>query len=246
MVTYSPDSTSTAAPNGVPIHAIVPCAGSGSRAGATLPKQYVQLDGRPVVAHTLAALGAVSRIDRVLVVVAADDDAFEQVVGAVTASHVTVARVGGATRAASVAAGIVELARLGARPDHWVLVHDAARCLVRVEWIDALIDACNGDPVGGLLALPVADTLKRESHGRAAATIPREGVWQAQTPQMFRLGILARGLADVGAGATDESSAVEALGLAPRLVPGSAENWKLTHAADFAVAEAILKRRRGA
>ncbi len=246
MATPSPHSSIPVPATVAPIHAIVPCAGSGSRAGATLPKQYVQLDGRPVVAHTLAALGAVSRLARLLVVVAKDDDAFEQHVGAVTASHVAVARVGGATRAASVAAGIVELSRLGARPDDWVLVHDAARCLVRVEWIDALIDACGADPVGGLLAMPVADTLKRESHGRSVATIPREGVWQAQTPQMFRLGILARGLADAGAGATDESSAVEALGLSPRLVPGSAENWKLTHAADFAIAEAILKRRRGA
>jgi 2-C-methyl-D-erythritol 4-phosphate cytidylyltransferase len=125
-----------------------------------------------------------------------------------------------------------------------VLVHDAARCLVRAEWIDALIDACRGDEVGGLLAVPTSDTLKREAHGRVAETLPRTGIWQAQTPQMFRLAVLVDALARAGAAATDEASAVEAIGLSPRLVPGSTENLKITWQSDIALAEAILTARR--
>ena len=121
-----------------------------------------------------------------------------------------------------------------------MLVHDAARCLLRAAWVDALIDACAGDAVGGLLALPVADTLKAERGGRVHATIDRREIWQAQTPQMFRLGLLREALAKAGAQVTDEASAVEALGLAPRLVRGQLENFKLTFAADFALAERLL------
>ena len=131
---------------------------------------------------------------------------------------------------------------LGAAPNDWVLVHDAARCLVRAEWIDALIDARGEDGIGGLLALPVADTLKRAEDGRAVATLARDDVWQAQTPQMFRFGVLADALARMPQ-ATDEASAIEAIGLRPRLVAGSAENIKVTHPDDFAIAEALLARR---
>jgi 2-C-methyl-D-erythritol 4-phosphate cytidylyltransferase len=160
---------------------------------------------------------------------------------------VTVARCGGATRAASVAAGLAELARLGARPDDWVLVHDAARCLVRAESIDALIDACLDDPVGGLLAVRAADTLKEAgAEDRVTATLPRERVWHAQTPQMFRLGVLADALARAGDRATDEAAAIEAIGLQPKLVSGSPANIKVTHAEDFVVAAALLGARRGA
>jgi uncharacterized glyoxalase superfamily protein PhnB len=122
-----------------------------------------------------------------------------------------------------------------------VLVHDAARCLLRAEWVERLIDACAGDAVGGLLALPLADTLKAEADGRAQATIDRRAKWAAQTPQMFRLGLLARALAAAGAQVTDEAGAVEALGLAPRLVPGEFENFKVTYPADFALAERLLR-----
>jgi 2-C-methyl-D-erythritol 4-phosphate cytidylyltransferase len=115
--------------------------------------------------------------------------------------------------------------------------------LVRPEWIDTLIDACLADPVGGLLALPVADTLKDERDGRVAGTLDRRGKWQAQTPQMFRLGLLSDALAAAGAEVTDEASAVEASGHAPRLVPGALENFKLTWPADFALAERLLRTR---
>jgi 2-C-methyl-D-erythritol 4-phosphate cytidylyltransferase len=131
----------------------------------------------------------------------------------------------------------------GAREGDWVLVHDAARCLLRPSWVDRLIDACRCDEVGGLLALPVADTLKAAQGERVMATLDRGGKWLAQTPQMFRLGLLQRALAQAGAAVTDESSAVEALGLAPRLVPGEMENLKLTWPADFALAARLLETR---
>jgi 2-C-methyl-D-erythritol 4-phosphate cytidylyltransferase len=226
--------------------ALVPCAGSGSRAGAGLAKQYVPVDGAPMVSHTLAALAGVARIGFVIVALAPGDEEFGRRVALPASDRFAAVHCGGATRAATVAAGLAELARRGARAGDWVLVHDAARCLVRAEWIDALIDACLGDAVGGLLAVPVADTLKREAGGRVAATVDRAALWQAQTPQMFRLGALADALARAGPAATDEAGTIEATGAAPLLVAGSAENLKVTQAGDFALAEAILRGRRSA
>ncbi len=227
----------------VRLHALVPCAGSGVRAGSAGAKQYVEIAGRPLVAHTLAALAGVSRLSHILVVLAPDDTRFATLRDIPRDPRLSVARCGGATRAASVANGLSELIRLGAEPTDWVLVHDAARCLVRAGSIDTLIDACLDDPVGGLLAVRAADTLKEASGGRVAATLSRERIWQAQTPQMFRLGMLGEALARAG-DVTDESSAIEALGLAPRLVEGSPENIKVTHPSDFAIAAALLEGAR--
>jgi 2-C-methyl-D-erythritol 4-phosphate cytidylyltransferase len=225
--------------------ALVPCAGSGARARTAVAKQYTRIAGRTVVAHTLAALTSVARLADTLVVLAADDTDFA------AAAPDFVGRCepcGGATRAASVAAGLRALARHGARTGDWVLVHDAARCLVLPASIDRLIDACIGDEVGGLLALPLADTLKEaDAQGRVRTTIDRSGKWVAQTPQMFRLGLLTEALDHAGrAGGevTDESSAVEALGYAPKLVPGDADNFKLTWPEDFARAERVLAARK--
>lgn len=222
------------------LYALVPCAGVGERAGADGPKQYATLAGSSLVSHTLRALAQVSRLQRTLVVLSPHDQAFE--------SHAPdftgwVARVGGASRAESVAKGLDELARRGVQAHDWVLVHDAARCLLRAEWVDALIDACIDDDVGGLLALPLADTLKQESHGRVAATVDRAHKWQAQTPQMFRLGDLQLALASADTIVTDEASAIEATGQAPKLVPGSIENFKVTYPSDFALAERLLRTR---
>ena len=222
------------------LYALVPCAGVGERAGVAGPKQYAALAGQSVVAHALAALAQVARLHATLVVVSPDDDRFER---QVPTFRGWVSRRGGATRAQTVANGLDELAVRGARSHDWVLVHDAARCLVRAEWVDALIDACLPDPVGGLLALPLADTLKSERDGRVAATIDRRAKWQAQTPQMFRIGMLREALASAGAGVTDEASAIEALGHAPLLVPGSIENLKITYPADFDLAERLLRTR---
>ena len=220
--------------------ALVPCAGIGLRAGAGGPKQYAPLAGRAVVAHTLAALVAVPALAATLVVLAGDDDQFERHAPGFAG---WVVRCGGATRAATVAAGLDALRARGASDDDWVLVHDAARCLLRPAWVQRLIASCLTDEVGGLLALPLADTLKAEFEGRVAATLPRAGTWAAQTPQMFRLGLLQRALAAAGDAVTDESSAIEALGLAPRLVPGEAENFTLTWPGDFALAARLLATR---
>lgn len=220
--------------------ALIPCAGTGTRAGAAGPKQYQPVAGQPMVLHTLAAFAAVPQLRRTLVVVAPGDRFLQP---APTAAWV-VADAGGATRAATVANGLAVLRSLGASDDDWVLVHDAARCLVTPAQITQLIDACAQDTVGGLLALKLPDTLKQEQAGRVAATLERSDKWLAQTPQMFRLGLLQRALQAAGDAVTDESSAIEALGLAPRLVAGSAQNFKVTYPEDFALAEAVLQARK--
>ena len=223
------------------LYALVPCAGVGTRAGAGGPKQYAMVDGKPMVAHTLQALSRVPRLVATLVVLSPDDAQFEQSVPGFEGERQWLARCGGDTRAQTVANGLDDLVARGAQPHDWVLVHDAARCLLRPAWVDRLIDGCIDDEVGGLLALPVADTLKQEADGRVAATVPRDGRWAAQTPQMFRLGLLRPALAHAGDAVTDESSAIEALGHAPRLVRGEAENFKLTYPGDFALAERLLR-----
>ena len=230
------------------LYALVPCAGTGERAAAGKPKQYVELAGRSVVAHTLEALVGVSSLSGVLVVLAPEDAGFEAAVPGFEGAGRWVARCGASTRAGSVRAGLQALREQGVQPQDWVLVHDAARCLLEPAWVERLIDACAGDPVGGLLALPVADTLKQAQEEpsqaqRVQATVPRAGKWLAQTPQMFRLGLLERALADEAQTFTDESSAVEALGLSPRLVAGNLENLKVTFPADFELAARLLATR---
>ena len=227
------------------LYALVPCAGVGARAGTTGPKQYEALAGGTVVGHTLAALSQVARVHQVLVVLSPGDRTFETLLPRFDG---WVAPCGGATRADTVAAGLGELLARGAVPEDWVLVHDAARCLVRAEWINALIDACLDDATGGLLALPVADTMKRaatdaDGSSRVCDTVDRAGLWQAQTPQMFRIGPLRQALAHAGADVTDEASAIEAGGGRPRLVRGHLENLKLTYPSDFALAERLLRSR---
>lgn len=222
------------------LYALVPCAGVGERAGAGGPKQYADVAGRPMVQHTLDALAKVPRLTKTLVVLSPEDRQFDQHVPQASA---WVARVGGASRAMTVANGLAHLRERGASANDWVLVHDAARCLVQPAWIDALIDACVNDAVGGLLALPLADTLKAETAGRVSATVDRARKWAAQTPQMFRIGLLQEALAHAGDAVTDEASAIEALGHAPLLVPCSMENFKITWPADFALAERLLRTR---
>lgn len=232
-------------------YALVPCAGVGERAGAGGPKQYHPVAGQALVAHTLAALKAVARIEATLVVLSPGDTAFERHAPGFEGERGWVARCGGASRAESVSNGLNELVVRGAQPHDWVLVHDAARCLLRPEWVDRLIDACEDDEVGGLLALPLADTLKAASVGqggeaRVESTVDRAAKWAAQTPQMFRLGLLRPALVgalndpDQAARITDESSAIEALGHRPRLVPGDFENFKVTWPGDFALAARLL------
>lgn len=208
--------------------------------GAEVPKQYLDLAGRSLLERTAAVLAAVEQVAQVLVVTAPDD---ARVATLSFDSKVRCVAVGGATRAASVRAG---LDALQANDDDWVLVHDAARaCLTRDE-VDHLIDVLRDDPVGGLLAVPVADTLKlADDAGRVLRTVSRERMWRAATPQMFRVGLLRSALDAPGmlARATDEASAVEALGHAPLLVEGRASNIKITTPDDLALARAILAGR---
>jgi 2-C-methyl-D-erythritol 4-phosphate cytidylyltransferase len=223
--------------------ALVPCAGVGTRSGLQGPKQYHALAGQSVVARTLATLLGVPKLSATLVVLSPDDTAFEAAAPNFHGERAWVVRHGGATRADTVANGLAELVARGAQPHDWVLVHDAARCLLRAAWVERLIAACEDDEVGGLLALPLADTLKQEEAGRVARTVDRRGKWAAQTPQMFRLGLLRPALLQAGDSVTDEASAVELLGHAPKLVPGSPENLKLTYPEDFELAERWLRSR---
>jgi 2-C-methyl-D-erythritol 4-phosphate cytidylyltransferase len=192
-----------------------------------------------MVLHTLAAFAAVKRLAGVMVVVSTGDTFFDT-----ADAMVIVAACGGSTRAASVLNGLNALRDSGASPGDWVLVHDAARCLVTPEQIDRLIDACEGDAVGGLLALPLPDTLKHAAQGRVDGTLDRSDKWLAQTPQMFRIGALREALQRCGDAVTDESSAMEFMGLQPLLVEGSAQNFKVTYPQDFSLAQAVLQSRR--
>ncbi len=221
----------------------MPCAGVGERAGLGAPKQYAPIAGRALIAHTLDALMQVPRLQATLVVLAAGDAQFATHCPATDDRRVWVAHCGGATRAASVANGLAELQRRGASDDDWVLVHDAARCLLQPAWVERLIDACIADDVGGLLALPLSDTLKHADGERSRGTLPRTDKWAAQTPQMFRIGLLRRALAQAGGAVTDEASAVEALGLRPRLVRGEMENFKITWPQDLRLAQRLLRTR---
>jgi 2-C-methyl-D-erythritol 4-phosphate cytidylyltransferase len=191
-----------------------------------------------MVMHTLAAFAEVRRLSGVLLVVSEGDSFFDTV-----DSMVLVAACGGSTRAKSVFNGLLALQSLGADPMDWVLVHDAARCLITPLQIDNLIDACLGDPVGGLLALKLPDTLKQARGARVQTTVERSDKWLAQTPQMFRIAALTEALQRASDAVTDESSAMEAMGLSPLLVEGSAQNFKVTYPQDFLLAQAVLGSR---
>ena len=225
---------------------LIPCAGSGIRAGGQGPKQYQRIAGRPMVEYTLEVFRSLKGLfEGIALAVAPEDADVGIVLPRFPAAGEHLLRVGGATRAATVRNGLRALRQAGAGPHDWVLVHDAARCLVTPTQIEALIAACEHDAVGGLLAHRLADTLKVASpDGRVASTATRADKWLAQTPQMFRIGMLLDALERAGDAVTDEASAIESVGLAPLLVPGSGQNFKLTFPEDFALAEAILRSRR--
>lgn len=221
--------------------ALVPAAGVGARAltaqRSGLPKQYYPLAGQPMLRHSVLALLADPRVREVRVAVSAGD---AWVQAALAGLPRTVWRpCGGATRARTVANA---LADSGAADDDWILVHDAARPGLPPDALGRLIDACMADPVGGLLALPVRDTVKA-GPVRVTRTVDRDELWLAQTPQMFRAGLLRQALADAagrGVEVTDEASAIEAAGHAPLLVPGVMRNFKVTWPEDFALMEKWL------
>lgn len=223
--------------------ALIPAAGVGARMGASFPKQYLEVAGKPILRHVIDTFHAAPPIAHTFVVVSPEDGYIADLIRAddATASALTVVRNGGATRRESVLNGLQAL-RPHAEDHDWVLVHDAARPGLTVELIERLTAALADDPVGGLLALPVVDTLKRgTSEGRAEQTVSREGLWAAQTPQMFRYGLLQRALSLLdGAVVTDEAQAVERMGFQAKLVAGDITNFKVTYPQDIKLAELIL------
>jgi 2-C-methyl-D-erythritol 4-phosphate cytidylyltransferase len=224
---------------------IVPAAGSSRRMGDVFqPKQYLHLLGRTVLEWSLAPF--ISRIDcnGVIVVLARDDQLWRK--SPLSAHPKITTAIGGTERADSVSAGLVALAGRADDRD-WVLVHDAARPCLRAEDLDRLLRELQNDEVGGLLAAPVVDTLKRvDDAERVAETISRQAVWRALTPQMFRLGALRQALSaakERNLAVTDEAQAIEALGLRPRLIAGDPDNVKITLPEDLQRAERLLRSR---
>jgi 2-C-methyl-D-erythritol 4-phosphate cytidylyltransferase len=218
---------------------LIPAAGVGHRMGRGAPKQYLRLLGRTMLFHSANALLASGRIDTVFVVLAPGDQEFRQHGWSEFGDRIAPLYCGGETRHDSVLNGLVA-ASSTVQPDDWMLVHDAARpCLGQRELQRMLATLATHD-VGGILAVPVADTLKRaDAAGQIQATEAREHLWQAQTPQMFRHGLLLQALSRTRM-VTDEAGAVEALGLKPKLVQGSTTNLKVTYAEDLQLAEIIL------
>lgn len=222
--------------------ALIPAAGVGARVGANTPKQYLKLAGKPMLQYVLETFGNCNLIDHTYVVVNREDPHIDELMEKMSTlgGRITVIRNGGATRHASVLKGLQAITEIAA-PEDWVLVHDAARPGLTCSMITQLVTEIGDDQIGGLLALPVVDTLKRSGYDqRSEATVPRSGLWAAQTPQMFRLGLLRRALEQVDQ-VTDESSAIEAIGLHPKLVEGNPRNFKVTLPQDVALAELFLK-----
>ncbi len=218
-----------------PFWVVIPAAGVGTRMRADRPKQYLQLAGKTILEYTLECFLDHPRL-KSLVLCLAQADPFWPMLPYVADPRIHRAN-GGAERAASVLAGLVRLLELGALADDWVLVHDAARPNLARGDLDRLLAELADDPVGGLLAVPARDTLKRVGDdGRVAETVDRNMIWQAYTPQMFRFAALHQALADAlvaGVAITDEASALEWAGQAPRLIEGRADNLKITRPEDL-------------
>jgi 2-C-methyl-D-erythritol 4-phosphate cytidylyltransferase len=216
--------------------ALIPAAGVGARMAANGPKQYLHIGGKPMLRHTIDAFLSSALISHIYIVVSPDDG---QIDGVVPKDGVTVLRCGGATRMASIQNGLRRMGEVAGAQD-WVLVHDAARPGLNAALIEKLISTIGGDAVGGLLALPVVDTVKRA--GAAVSTVSRDGLWLAQTPQMFRYRLLVDALAAATDASviTDDASAIEAFGHSPKLVEGHPRNLKVTLPADIRIAEMYL------
>ena len=226
------------------ILALVPAAGTGTRFGDSLPKQYLDIDGHPLIFHTLKALSRVSRIDTIIVVLSPDDNHWQNYPAdwLLVGGKLSTAMVGGNSRGETIANGLNAISvSLNIDANDWIMVHDAARPCIRTELIEQFIDELENDRVGGLLALPLADTIKRDDGNlRVEKTLPRERLWRAQTPQMFRFALLKDALARCPQ-ATDEAQAIEVLGHQPKLVMGDSANLKVTYAHDMKLARMLLR-----
>ena len=223
------------------IFALVLAAGQGTRIGDAVPKQYIPLAGKPMMFHSIEAIASVPRVERVYVVLNPLDRHWGAHDWSAFPEKVEAAFCGGEHRAQSVLNALKHFEdRMG--KDDFVLVHDAARPCIQKELVEQFLDELENDAVGGLLAMPLTDTLKSADENlRVAATIPRLNLWRAQTPQMFKYDLLRRGL-EKKPTATDEAEAVESVGYySPRLVEGETTNIKVTFAEDIVIAEVILK-----
>ena len=208
------------------------------------PKQYLPLAGKPMLRHVLDTFASHGALTHTYVVVSPEDSYIDEIIEAAPhlSEKITVLRIGGATRRDSVLNGLLAVAKVVSAND-WVMVHDAARPGLSHALIDRLIQELREDDVGGLLAIPVADTIKRSTQDRRSmATVPREDLWAAQTPQMFRYATLVQAL-ETNVNVTDEASAIEKLGLQPRLIEGSLRNSKITLPGDITLAEYYLKEK---
>ena len=225
-------------------HALIPASGTGTRFDAELPKQYALLEGKPLLLHAIERLAAGFPLQMTYVVLAENDHWFERAIG--RRECVTPLRCGGKTRAETVRNGLAALSDVA--DDDWIVVHDAVRPCVDADSLARLQQELAHDAVGGLLAIPVVCALKRaDENNRSVRTEPREGLWCAQTPQMFRYSVLREAYARPGfEHCVDETQAVEALGARPRLVAGSSNNLKVSYPEDLRLAAAILAAERGA
>ncbi len=220
-------------------YVLIPCAGTGSRFGGSIPKQYTKIGAKTVIEHTLRVFLEIPEITEIVVVVHNADIEINKY--ALISPKIRVARVGSDTRAKTVLNG---LNLLKCEANDWVLIHDAARCCVSPKAIKDMLLKLNEDKVGGILAIPVSDTLKYGNNGITTKTVDRSNLYHAQTPQMFRYHILNKALSSCDLELiTDDASAVEALGLPVRLIKGDVSNIKLTYTSDIKLAEFYLGAR---
>ncbi|SET10825.1 2-C-methyl-D-erythritol 4-phosphate cytidylyltransferase [Nitrosomonas marina] len=227
-------------------YALIPAAGYGARMGNQLPKQYLTLAGHPMIYHATRTFCESPQIKRVFIVLSPQDPEWKKYDWDVFSDKLSVFYCGGETRAESVFNGLNTAAgHFAIESSDWILVHDAARPLLTQHQLSQLIDELADDAIGGLLAVPVADTLKRSgADARILQTESREHLWQAQTPQMFRYAMLLEALNNVPElSITDDASAIEAMGHHPRLVHNKSDNFKITYPQDLALAELIMQQR---
>jgi len=218
-------------------HVIIPAAGTGNRMANALPKQYLRLAGKPLISHTIQVFFNHPRIANIHLALSPDDEFWRSLTLQPT-SKLKLHYTGGDSRAATV---LNTLQAIDVAEDDWILVHDAARPGLTQQSLDNLLNELEHDPVGGLLALPLADTLKQsDPYFHVGKTIPRANLWQAQTPQMFRYGLLKQALSAFNGTSTDEAEAIEALGLQPKLVQGELRNLKVTYPQDLEMLEALF------
>lgn len=222
-------------------HIVIPAAGIGNRMETAIPKQYLPISGKPMISYSIQTFFASPRIASIHLALS-PEDYFWRNLDLAANSRLQLHYTGGETRAQTVLNTLYAM-KLQVDVDDWILVHDAARPGLTLALLDTLLDSLENDAVGGLLALPLADTLKQSNaDDRVKTTIPRDGLWQAQTPQMFRYRLLTNALENFDGVPTDEAQAIEALGFEPKLVIGSLRNMKVTYPQDMALMELFIQK----